>query len=62
MALCLTRRPGQKIILDRPHIEIVVDSVVGKTVKLLITAPAHVRVMREELTLRLPAKESKDAH
>lgn len=55
MALCLTRRPGQKIILDRPHIEIVVDSVVGKTVKLLIKAPRHVRVIREELTLRLPA-------
>lgn len=55
MALCLTRRPGQKIILDRPHIEIVVDSVVGKTVKLLIKAPRHVRVIREELVLRLPA-------
>ena len=53
MALVLTRRPGQKIILDRPRIEIIVDSVVGKTVKLVIKAPKHIRISREELTLRL---------
>jgi carbon storage regulator CsrA len=56
MALVLTRRPGQKLILDRPHIEIIVDSVVGKTVKLVIKAPRHVRVTRDELIMRVEAK------
>lgn len=53
MALVLTRRPGQKLILERPRIEIIVDSVVGKTVKLVIKAPAHVKVTRDELVMRL---------
>lgn len=61
MALVLTRRPGQKLILDRPHIEIIVDSVVGKTVKLVIKAPSHVKVTRDELVLHLPPKGG-DAH
>lgn len=52
MALVLTRRPGQKVLLDRPHIEIIVDSVVGKTVRLVIKAPKHVRVTRDELVYR----------
>ena len=52
MALVLTRRPGQKIVLDRPHIEIIVDSVVGKTVKLVIMAPKHIRISRDELIMR----------
>lgn len=52
MALVLTRRPGQKIVLDRPHIEIIVDSVVGKTVKLVIKAPKHIRISRDELIMR----------
>ena len=56
MALCLTRRPGQKLILDRPHIEITVESVVGKTVRLVIDAPKHVRIVRDELIYRAPAK------
>lgn len=53
MALVLTRRPGQKLILERPRIEIIVDSVVGKTVKLVIKAPAHVKVTRDELVMRM---------
>lgn len=60
MALCLTRRPGQKLILDRPHIEITVESVVGKTVRLVINAPKHVKITREELIYRqapAPAEE-----
>lgn len=57
MALCLTRRPGQKLILDRPHIEITVESVVGKTVRIVVNAPKHVRIMRDELIYRAPAKE-----
>ena len=55
MALCLTRRPGQKLILERPRIEITVDSVRGQSVRLVISAPPHVRVTREELILRAPA-------
>lgn len=57
MALCLTRRPGQKLILDRPHIEITVESVVGKTVRLVINAPKHIKIVRDELIYRAPAKE-----
>jgi carbon storage regulator CsrA len=53
MALVLTRRPGQKLILERPRIEIIVDSVVGKTVKLVIKAPSHVKVTRDELVMRM---------
>lgn len=58
MALCLTRRPGQKLILDRPHIEITVESVVGKTVRLVVNAPRHVKIVREELIYRAAEKEA----
>jgi carbon storage regulator CsrA len=58
MALVLTRRPGQTIVFDRPRIEVIVDSVVGKTVKLVIKAPKHIRISREELTLRLQEEKS----
>lgn len=58
MALVLTRRPGQTIVFDRPRIEVIVDSVVGKTVKLVIKAPKHIRISREELTLRLQGEKS----
>lgn len=57
MALCLTRRPGQKLILDRPRIEITVESVEGKTVRLVINAPKHIRIVRDELIYRAPPKE-----
>lgn len=52
MALVLTRRPGQRIILERPRIEIILDSVVGKTAKIVIKAPKHVRITRDELVMR----------
>jgi carbon storage regulator CsrA len=61
MALCLTRRPGQKLILDRPRIEITVESVVGKTVRLVIDAPKHVKIIREELIYRAPPKTEEAA-
>lgn len=61
MALCLTRRPGQKLILDRPHIEITVESVVGKTVRLVIDAPKHIKIVRDELIYRAPAKTEEAA-
>lgn len=53
MALVLNRRVGQKVILDRPRIEITVESIIGKTARLSITAPKHVRILRDELILRL---------
>jgi carbon storage regulator CsrA len=52
MALCLTRRPGQTLILGRQQIRITVDSVVGKTVKIVIDAPRHIPIVREELVYR----------
>ena len=52
MALCLTRRPGQTLVIGRQNIRIKVDSVVGKTVKLVIDAPRHVSIVREELVYR----------
>lgn len=61
MALCLTRRPGQKLILDRPHIEITVESVVGKTVRLVVNAPRHVKIVREELIYRAEPKAAEEA-
>ena len=61
MALCLTRRPGQKLILDRPHIEITVESVVGKTVRLVVNAPRHVKIVREELIYRAETKAAEEA-
>lgn len=38
MALCLTRRPGQRLLFSRPDIKITVESVEGKTVRLVIDA------------------------
>jgi carbon storage regulator CsrA len=58
MPLVLTRRPGQKIVLDRPRIEVIVDSVVGKTVKLVIKAPKHIRISRDELVMRTQEAKS----
>lgn len=52
MPLVLNRRPGQKIILERPHIEITVESIVGKTARLVIKAPKHIRILRDELVMR----------
>lgn len=55
MALVLTRRPGQKLLFDRPHIEVIVDSVTRSGgVKLVIKAPRHVRITRDELLTRAP--------
>lgn len=62
MALCLTRRPGQTIIVGRQQIRISVDSVVGKTVKLVIDAPRHVPVVREELIYRAQPKPQEETH
>lgn len=46
--LVLTRKPGEKIILDG-NITLTVVEVTGKGVRLGIDAPKAVRVLREEL-------------
>jgi carbon storage regulator len=46
--LILSRRPGQKIILDH-SIELVVLEVKGDIVKLGFTAPANISIFRAEL-------------
>ena len=56
MALCITRRPGQRLLFSRPDIKITIESVEGKTVRLVIDAPRHIRITREELVYRAPPK------
>lgn len=51
--LTLSRRPGERLLIGG-DIEIFVVSIVGGAVKLAIRAPRHVRVLRDELVLRLP--------
>ena len=46
--LCLTRTPGETIMLD-DEIELTILSVYGSTVRVAITAPSKVRIMRKEL-------------
>jgi carbon storage regulator len=46
--LVLTRKPGEKIILDG-NITLTVVEVTGKGLRLGIDAPKSVRVLREEL-------------
>ena len=46
--LSLARRPGQKIRIGE-DIVLVVREIRGRQVKLGIEAPAHIRVLREEI-------------
>jgi carbon storage regulator len=46
--LSLARRPGQKIRIGE-NIVLIVREIRGRQVKLGIEAPAHVRVLREEI-------------
>jgi carbon storage regulator CsrA len=46
--LSLARRPGQKIRIGE-NIILVIREVRGRQVKIGIEAPAHVRVLREEI-------------
>lgn len=46
--LCLTRKPGETIMLGN-EVEVTVVSVDGSTVRVAITAPRTLRVMRKEL-------------
>lgn len=47
--LVLTRKPGEKVVIDG-GITITVTEVVGGRVKIGIEAPAHVSILRSELT------------
>lgn len=53
--LVLGRRPGQKLILG-DDIEIVVLEVRGEHVRLGITAPRNVSVLRQEMLERIAAE------
>lgn len=48
LVLSLARRPGQKIRIGE-DIVLVVREIRGRQVKIGIEAPAHVRVLREEI-------------
>ena len=48
MALALTRRPGESILLD-VDIEIKVVSVKGRQVRISIDAPKSINIVRKEL-------------
>jgi len=50
--LVLTRQIGQEIIIDG-SIRVTITSIKGDKVRIGITAPAHVRVDREEVHRRL---------
>ena len=52
--LCLTRTPGETIMLD-DEIELTILSVYGSTVRVAITAPSKVRIMRKELIEPAPS-------
>ncbi|MCK6551648.1 carbon storage regulator [Myxococcota bacterium] len=52
--LSLARRPGQKIRIGE-DIVLVVREIRGRQVKIGIEAPAHVRVLREEIFEELAA-------
>jgi carbon storage regulator len=55
--LVLARRPGESITIG-DDIVVTVVSVAGGQVKLGITAPQHVRVMREEILKGLKEENS----
>lgn len=59
--LSLARRPGQKIRIG-DNIILVVREIRGRQVKIGIEAPAHVRVLREEIYEELCAANQEAAH
>lgn len=58
--LSLARRPGQKIRIGE-DIVLVVREIRGRQVKIGIEAPAHVRVLREEIYEELCAANRESA-
>jgi carbon storage regulator CsrA len=53
--LVLSRRPGEKIVLPDLGVTVEVVAIKGGVVRLGITAPPDVKVMREELLERAAA-------
>ena len=58
--LVLTRKKGESIIIQ-DHIEVVVLSVEGDTVKLGISAPKHVDIFRQEVYLSIKESNQESA-
>lgn len=56
--LVLTRRQGQRIELPELGVSIVVAGVVGRRVRIGVSAPRGARIVREEILSR-PAKEAR---
>lgn len=51
--LILTRRPGEKLIINNGETEIVVLGIKGNQVRLGITAPIQITVHREEIQQKI---------
>ena len=47
--LVVTRKLGERILVPHCELEVTIVAIRGKTVRLGITAPAEIRVYREEL-------------
>ena len=50
--LVLSRKPGERLVVPHSHLVVTVLAVEGKAVRLGISAPAEVVVLREELLRR----------
>ncbi len=50
--LLLTRKIGQKVLIDNGAIEVTVIQTQGNSIRLGFKAPAHIDIHREEVYLR----------
>jgi len=50
--LIITRRPGETVVIGENEIRVTVLSSEGASVRLGISAPNHIRILREELFVR----------
>jgi carbon storage regulator len=57
MALVLSRKEGEEIVLIDQGITIRVDDIRGNRVRIAITAPPDVKVMRREIMDQAPRKK-----
>jgi carbon storage regulator CsrA len=58
MPLVLARKENESVLIDG-HIRVTVAEIHGKRVRLAITAPRHVPIVREEITPKVgPARET----
>jgi carbon storage regulator len=58
VGLALTRRVGQKIMIDGGRVEIIVAEIKGSYVRLLIEAPPEVSIHRAEVQERIDSEEA----